>query len=95
MMGKILITIFLLLFVAGLLRVVSASPYEAISESNNPVFVDSGMGSLENSNHPQLRFGSGGRIAILGQGGQHADENSAVAPYSTKGSNSIVDPKVF
>ena len=83
------------LLVVGASASAAASPYDAISESNNPVFSQSGLGSVQNDNNPQLRFGSGGRIATPGAAGDHANENSAVAPWSSGGSTTIVDPQGF
>lgn len=65
------------------------NPYDVIS---NPAFQPSGRGSIENVHNPALRFGSGGRLAIPGEGGQHASDNSVVAPYNVGGSQSIVAP---
>jgi hypothetical protein len=68
----------------------NCTPVNAIGE--NPAFQDSGMGSIENANNTELRFGYGGRIAIPGEAGDHANESSAVSPYSAGGSGGIVDP---
>jgi hypothetical protein len=65
-------------------------PYEGVSGA--AAFENSPYGSVQNSNNTQLRFGPGGRIAIPGQAGDHANGSSAVAPYSTGGSGGIVNP---
>lgn len=51
------------------------TPAEAVQ--NSPVFVDSGSNSVENVNNPDIRFGFGGAIAIPGEGGDNASEESA------------------
>jgi hypothetical protein len=78
--------------IASIFVLAAMGPFYAIPESN-PAFVPSGRGSQMNMYNEALRFGQGGRIAIPGEGGQHSSENSSVAPYSTEGSQSIVDPQ--
>lgn len=79
---------------ASTMPVFAVGPYEAItSTGNNGAFEPSPYGSVQNANNTALRFGPGGRIAIPGEGGQHANDMSAVALYSTGGSQSIVDPQ--
>ena len=80
-----------LALLASTVPVLASGPYNAIPDQN-PAFVDSGHGSIENMNNTELRFGSGGRIAIPGEGGQYSSDSSVVAPYGTLGSPSIVDP---
>jgi hypothetical protein len=65
----------------------------------NPAFVASGCGSIENVHNTALRFGDGGRIAIPGEGGNHANEISAVEEYNVACSGGekcggIVNPPV-
>lgn len=68
-----------------------ANPYDKIG-TDNPAFEDSGMGSIQNSHNTALRFGSGGRVAIPGEGGSHANANAAVSEYDTGGSGGLVAP---
>lgn len=86
----------LTLSVAALLLVATtasaAGPVDAIPTDSNPAFEDSGHGSIENVHNPALRFGYGGGIAILGDGGDHADENAVVSDYDKHGSSSLVRP---
>jgi hypothetical protein len=65
--------------------------YEHVS--NAAAFEPSPYGSVQNKNNTALRFGPGGRIAIPGQAGDHASDNSAVSDYSTGGSGAIVNPQ--
>lgn len=52
------------------------NPFEAIT-ADNPVFEDSELGSIQLIHNTDLRFGQGGAIAIPGEGGFNADDNSA------------------
>jgi hypothetical protein len=84
----------MLMVAATAVPALAAGPYNAItSNGSNPAFEQSGLGSIQNKNNTELRFGKGGRIAIPGEAGDHANSNSAVAPYSAGGSGGIVDPQ--
>lgn len=69
----------------------AANPYYMIT-ADNPAFEDSGLGSIQNVHNNQLRFGEGGRVAIPGEAGLHADSNSVVEGYNVRGSVSIIAP---
>ncbi len=81
----------LLLVVSGGAVLAATKPYNAIPD-RNPAFQDSGRGSIENVHNKALRFGKGGRIAIPGNIPDDINDNSAVSPYSGKGSGGIVAP---
>ncbi len=68
----------------------NCAPYEGVSGA--AAFESSPYGSMQNGNNTALRFGPGGRIAIPGQAGDHANESAAVSDYSTGGSGGIVSP---
>ena len=79
---------------AATMPVFAAGPYDAItSTGNNAAFEPSPYNSIQNEYNTALRFGPGGRIAIPGAGGQYSNDNSVVAPYTTGGSQSIVNPQ--